>query len=181
MRGINKAIIVGTLGGDPDVRYTPDGKCISTVSMATNEKWKDKQGQPKEKTEWHRVTLFGKLGELARDYLRKGSKAYVEGKLTTQKWQDDHGSTHYTTQISVNEIGGVLQLLDPPPANNHQPAAQPAQSAQSAQKSHRQQPAHTQNSYQAQSQGTQRQPAQQQPQQQKQQQGFDDVNDEIPF
>ncbi|WP_439461808.1 single-stranded DNA-binding protein [Serratia quinivorans] len=110
-KGINKAIIVGNLGKDPEVRYTQSGSAIANVTIATSESWRDKAtGEQKEKTEWHRVVLFGKLAEIAGEYLRKGSQVYIEGKLTTRKWADQAGVEKYTTEIHVN-VGGVLQML----------------------------------------------------------------------
>jgi single-strand DNA-binding protein len=105
MRGVNKAVIVGTLGNDPDVRYTADGKAIANISVATSEQWKDKNsGEKQEKTEWHRVVFFGKLAEIVAEYLKKGSQVYVEGKLQTRKWQDKDGNDKYTTEIVANEM-----------------------------------------------------------------------------
>lgn len=108
-RGINKAIIVGNLGQDPDVRYTTEGKAVANLSIATSETWKDKStGEKKEKTEWHRVVMFGNLAEIVEKYVQKGSKIYIEGKLQTRKWQDKDGSDRYTTEIVANE----MQMLD---------------------------------------------------------------------
>ncbi|QIC87541.1 single-stranded DNA-binding protein [Serratia liquefaciens] len=110
-KGINKAIIVGNLGKDPEVRYMPNGGAVANITLATSESWRDKAtGEQKEKTEWHRVVLFGKLAEIAGEYLRKGSQVYIEGKLTTRKWADQAGVEKYTTEIHVN-VGGVLQML----------------------------------------------------------------------
>lgn len=109
-RGINKVILVGNLGKDPEIRYTPDGKAIANVTLATSETWKDKQGQQQEKTEWHRVVIFGKLAEIAGEYLRKGSQVYFEGKLQTRKWQDKSGQDKYTTEVVV-DINGQMQML----------------------------------------------------------------------
>ena len=104
-RGINKAIIVGHLGKDPDVRYTPNGGAVANVTIATTEQWKDKQtGEQQEKTEWHRVVFFGRLGEIAGEYLKKGSQVYVEGRLQTRKWQGNDGQDRYTTEIVANEM-----------------------------------------------------------------------------
>lgn len=104
-KGINKAIIIGNLGADPDVRFTPSGSAVANLSIATNERWKDKQtGEVKEKTEWHRVVLFGKLGEIARDYLRKGSQIFVEGRIQTRKWQGQDGQDRYTTEIVARDM-----------------------------------------------------------------------------
>lgn len=110
-KGINKAIIIGNLGKDPEVLYTQNGGAIANLTIATSESWRDKQsGEQKEKTEWHRVVLFGKLAEVAGEYLRKGSQVYIEGKLTTRKWEDQAGVERYTTEIHVN-IGGVMQMI----------------------------------------------------------------------
>ena len=108
-RGINKVILVGNLGNDPETRYTQAGAAITNVSVATSETWKDKQtGQPQERTEWHRVVFFNRLAEIAGEYLRKGSKVYVEGSLRTRKWQDKEGQDRYTTEI----VGNEMQMLD---------------------------------------------------------------------
>ncbi|NIG81801.1 single-stranded DNA-binding protein [Klebsiella sp. Ap-873] len=110
-RGVNKVIIVGNLGQDPEVRYLPNGGAVANITLATSESWRDKQtGETKEKTEWHRVVLFGKLAEVAGEYLRKGSQVYIEGKLTTRKWTDQSGVEKYTTEIHVN-VGGTMQML----------------------------------------------------------------------
>ena len=104
-RGINKVIIVGNLGQDPDTRYMPSGGAVTNFTVATNESWKDKQtGEQKERTEWHRVAMFGRLAEIAAEYLRKGSQVYVEGKLRTRKWQDRDGNDRYTTEIIADEM-----------------------------------------------------------------------------
>lgn len=104
-RGINKVIIVGNLGQDPEARATQNGGQVTTITVATSEKWKDKRtGQDVEETEWHRVVFFNKLAEIAGYYLRKGSKVYVEGKLKTRKWQDAQGVERYTTEIIANEL-----------------------------------------------------------------------------
>ncbi|MCW8877779.1 MAG: single-stranded DNA-binding protein [Kangiellaceae bacterium] len=111
-RGINKVILVGNLGQDPEVRYTPNGSAVTSISVATSESWKDKNtGQMQEKTEWHRVALFGKLAEIAGEYLRKGSQVYLEGKLQTRKWQDQQGQDRYTTEVVVDSFTGVMQML----------------------------------------------------------------------
>jgi single-strand DNA-binding protein len=141
-RGINKVILIGNLGNDPEVRYSQSGAAITNISVATSESWKDKQtGQPQERTEWHRVVFFNRLAEIAGEYLRKGSKVYVEGALRTRKWQDREGQDRYTTEIVASE----MQMLDsrgggqgaqpgsdsydqsaPRQAPAAQPAAQPA-------------------------------------------------------
>lgn len=110
-KGVNKVILVGNLGQDPEIRYQPSGGAVATLSIATSESWRDKQtGENKEQTEWHRVVLFGKLAEVAGEYLRKGSQVYIEGKLRTRKWQDQSGQDKYTTEVVVN-VGGVMQML----------------------------------------------------------------------
>jgi single-strand DNA-binding protein len=108
-RGINKVIIVGNIGQDPEVKYMPSGGAVTNVSIATSETWKDKNtGQPQERTEWHRVVFFNRLGEIAGEYLKKGSKVYVEGSLRTRKWQAQDGTDRYTTEIVASE----MQMLD---------------------------------------------------------------------
>ncbi len=111
-RGINKVILIGNLGQDPEVRYMPSGGAVTNITLATSETWKDKQtGEPKEKTEWHRVVFMGKLAEVAGEYLKKGSQVYVEGKLQTRKWQDQSGQERYTTEVMVDGFSGVMQML----------------------------------------------------------------------
>ncbi|ACS84534.1 single-stranded DNA-binding protein [Musicola paradisiaca] len=110
-RGVNKVILLGHLGQDPEVRYMPNGGAVANITLATSESWRDKQtGEQKEKTEWHRVVLFGKLAEVAGEYLRKGSQVYIEGQLQTRKWQDQSGQDRYTTEIVVN-VGGTMQMI----------------------------------------------------------------------
>lgn len=112
MNGINKVILVGTLGKDPEVKYTQGGSAIVNLSVATNESWKDKNtGEKVDKTEWHRVVMFGKLAEIAANYLKKGSQAYFEGKLQTRKWQDKDGQDRYSTEVVADQmqmLGGRL-------------------------------------------------------------------------
>ena len=104
-RGINKVIIVGNLGGDPETRYMPSGSAVTNMTVATNESWKDKQtGEQKERTEWHKVVMFDRLAEIAAEYLRKGSQVYIEGKLQTRKWQGKDGQDRYTTEVRANEM-----------------------------------------------------------------------------
>lgn len=104
-RGINKVILVGNLGKDPDVRYMPSGSQVTNVTIATSESWKDKQsGESKERTEWHNVVFFNRLAEIAGQYLKKGSQCYIEGSLRTRKWQDKEGKDRYTTEIVANEM-----------------------------------------------------------------------------
>ena len=104
-RGVNKVILVGNLGADPEVKYMPNGNAVANVTIATSESWKDKQsGEQKDKTEWHRVVFFRRLAEIAGEYLKKGSQIYIEGKLQTRKWQDKNGNDRYTTEIIANEM-----------------------------------------------------------------------------
>jgi single-strand DNA-binding protein len=108
-RGVNKVILIGNCGGDPETRYLPSGGAVTNVTLATSESWKDKtSGQQQERTEWHRVVFFNRLGEIAGEYLKKGSKVYVEGSLRTRKWQDKDGVDKYTTEIVASE----MQMLD---------------------------------------------------------------------
>lgn len=104
-RGVNKVILIGNLGKDPESRAMPNGKAVTNFSVATSESWRDKQtGEMKEQTEWHNVVMFDRLAEIAKDYLRKGSKVYIEGRLRTRKWQDKAGNDRYTTEIVANEM-----------------------------------------------------------------------------
>ena len=104
-RGINKVILVGNLGADPDTRYMPSGGAVTNLSLATSESWKDKEtGEQKERTEWHKVAMFGRLAEISAEYLRKGSQVYIEGKLRTRKWQDRDGNDRYTTEVIADEM-----------------------------------------------------------------------------
>jgi single-strand DNA-binding protein len=108
-RGINKVILVGNCGQDPETRFSSSGAAITNISLATSETWKDKQtGQQQERTEWHKVVFFNRLGEIAGEYLKKGSKVYIEGSLRTRKWQDKEGQDRYTTEI----VGNEMQMLD---------------------------------------------------------------------
>ncbi len=108
-RGINKVILIGNLGQDPDVKYMPNGGAVTNVTVATSDSWKDKNtGEMQERTEWHRVVFFRRLAEIAGEYLKKGSKVYIEGRLQTRKWQDQSGNDRYTTEIIANE----MQMLD---------------------------------------------------------------------
>jgi len=104
-RGVNKVILVGNLGKDPEVRYSPNGGAVANITIATSESWKDKtSGEKQEKTEWHRVVFFGRLAEIAGEYLKKGAQIYIEGRLQTRKWQDKEGKDRYTTEIVANEM-----------------------------------------------------------------------------
>ncbi|WP_317847654.1 single-stranded DNA-binding protein [Pseudomonas sp. HTZ2] len=159
-RGVNKVILVGTCGQDPEVRYLPNGTAVTNLSLATSEAWTDKQtGQKVEKTEWHRVVLFGKVAEIAGEYLRKGSQCYIEGKLKTREWEKD-GIKRYSTEVHV-DINGTMQLLGGRPDNHG--------GGQQQQRQHQQQ---------------RQQPRQQQrqaPQQSQQAAPPDDFDDDIPF
>ena len=113
MAGVNKCIIVGNLGKDPEVKFLPSGGAVANITVATSDEWKDKQsGEQKSKVEWHRVVMFGKLAEIAGEYLKKGSKVYLEGSLQTRKWQNQQGQDQYTTEIVLQGFNGVMQMLD---------------------------------------------------------------------
>jgi single-strand DNA-binding protein len=138
-RGINKVILVGNLGADPDTRYMPSGKAVTNIRIATSESWKDKQtGDMQERTEWHSIVMYDKLGEIAAEYLRKGSQVYIEGKIRTRKWQDKEGKDRYTTEIIADQMqmlggrgggGGSSEPREPRsatrPAEDRAPAAAP--------------------------------------------------------
>ena len=138
-RGVNKCILIGNIGQDPETKFMPSGGAVTNVSIATSESWKDKTtGEPKEKTEWHRVVFFNRLAEIAGEYLKKGSKVYVEGSLRTRKWQDQGGQDRYTTEIVASEMQmldsrgddqGGQQTRAPQQPAQQQPAQQPAQGA----------------------------------------------------
>ncbi|WP_279475325.1 single-stranded DNA-binding protein [Aeromonas veronii] len=125
-RGINKVILIGNLGQDPEVRYNQGGGSVTSITLATSESWRDKQtGEQKERTEWHRVVFMGKLAEVAGQHLKKGTQVYVEGKLQTRKWQAQEGSDRYTTEVMVDSFTGVLQMLGSRPQQSQPPASQP--------------------------------------------------------
>ncbi|MDJ0806956.1 MAG: single-stranded DNA-binding protein [Gammaproteobacteria bacterium] len=131
-RGINKVILIGNLGKDPEVRYMPSGGAVTNVTLATSDTWKDKSsGEQQERTEWHRVVFFNRLAEIAGEYLKKGSKVYVEGRLQTRKWQGQDGQDRYTTEIVANE----MQMLDSRGGSASFDAAPQAQSRPSGQSS----------------------------------------------
>jgi single-strand DNA-binding protein len=123
MASVNKAILIGNLGKDPEIRFMPDGKEVANFSIATSESWKDKStGEKQEKTEWHNITVYGRLAEIVGQYLRKGASVYVEGRLQTRKWQDKNGQDRYTTEIVASEMrmlggknGGATAENEPPP------------------------------------------------------------------
>lgn len=172
-RGVNKVILIGNLGQDPETRYTPNGNAVVNLNLATDESYKDRQtGQMVPKTEWHRVVMFGKVAEVAGQYLRKGSKVYIEGKLQTRKWQNRDGQDVYTTEVVV-DINGQMQMLDSRGAdggmNQGAPAGRPQQSGNSA-------PAGQQNNAPAQQAGGYSQPSQG-----SMPEPVDDFDDDIPF
>lgn len=135
-RGINKVIILGTLGQDPEVKYMPSGGAVCNMSLATSEQWNDKAtGEKKEQTEWHRVVIFGKLAEVAGEYLRKGSQVYVEGKLRTRKWTDQSGDEKYTTEIVLQPMNGVMQMIGGKSSDNGNQQSQQRQQSGSNQQS----------------------------------------------
>ncbi|EMW6872736.1 single-stranded DNA-binding protein [Providencia stuartii] len=132
-KGVNKVILIGNLGQDPEIRYIPNGGAVANLTLATSETWRDKQtGEMREKTEWHRVVIFGKLAEIAGEYLKKGSQIYVEGSLQTRKWTDQSGQDRYTTEVVVN-IGGAMQMLGGNGGNNQAGSQQPARQPQQPQ------------------------------------------------
>ncbi|MFV0576085.1 MAG: single-stranded DNA-binding protein [Vibrio sp.] len=127
-RGVNKVILVGNLGNDPEIRYLPDGTAVATITIATSEKWRDKAtNEEREKTEWHRVVFWGKKAEIASEYLRKGSQVYIEGKLETRKWQDQSGQDRYSTEVVVKGYNGIMQMLGNRSGASNQSWGQPQQ------------------------------------------------------
>lgn len=140
-RGVNKVILIGNLGQDPEVRYMPNGNAVANITVATSESWKDQQGQMQERTEWHRCVLYRRLAEIAGEYLKKGSKVYLEGRLQTREWQDQQGQKRYTTEIVVNE----MQMLDS--RNAGAGAGAPAQQGGQSNWGRPQQPAAQQGGY----------------------------------
>ncbi|AAO09870.1 single-stranded DNA-binding protein [Vibrio vulnificus] len=176
-RGINKVILVGNLGNDPEIRYMPSGGAVANITVATSETWRDKAtGEPREKTEWHRVTLYGKLAEVAGEYLRKGSQVYIEGQLQTRKWQDQNGQDRYSTEVVVQGYNGIMQMLGGRQQQGGAPAMGGAPQQQQGGWGQPQQPA-AQPSYQKQA-PAQQQPMQSQPQYNEPPMDFDD---DIPF
>lgn len=137
---VNKVILVGRLGKDPETRYMTSGEAVTNVTLATSENWKDKSGEKQEKTEWHNLVFYRRLAEIAGEYLKKGSQVYVEGKLQTRKWQDKEGKDRYTTEIVVNEMqmlgskssGGSFEVVENQSAPSRAPAARTAPSAPAA-------------------------------------------------
>lgn len=179
-RGINKVILLGHLGRDPEVKYMPNGNAVANITIATSESWKDKNtGQQQDRTEWHRVVIFGKLAEIAGQYLKKGSLVYIEGQLQTRKWTDQSGQDRYTTEIVVN-MQGTMQMLDRKGSNDNSGDFGSSQDygyqgqQQQPQQSYGNQGGSNQN-YQQSRNNTQQQPAQQAAP------TFDDFDDDIPF
>ncbi|WMN81021.1 single-stranded DNA-binding protein (plasmid) [Vibrio parahaemolyticus] len=175
-RGVNKVILVGNLGGDPEVRYMPNGGAVANITIATSESWRDKAtGEQREKTEWHRVALYGKLAEVAGEYLRKGSQVYIEGQLQTRKWQDQQGQDRYTTEVVVQGYQGVMQMLGGRAQGGQgQPAqGQPAQGRAQGGQPQQHAPQHAQPQHHQQSQPQQPQPQYNEPPM--------DFDDDIPF
>ncbi|EGR0671064.1 single-stranded DNA-binding protein [Vibrio vulnificus] len=174
---VNKVILVGNLGNDPEIRYMPSGGAVANITVATSETWRDKAtGEPREKTEWHRVTLYGKLAEVAGEYLRKGSQVYIEGQLQTRKWQDQNGQDRYSTEVVVQGYNGIMQMLGGRQQQGGAPAMGGAPQQQQGGWGQPQQPA-AQPSYQKQA-PAQQQPMQSQPQYNEPPMDFDD---DIPF
>ncbi|MCX9560055.1 single-stranded DNA-binding protein [Vibrio cholerae] len=174
-RGVNKVILIGNLGQDPEVRYMPSGGAVANITIATSETWRDKAtGEQKEKTEWHRVTLYGKLAEVAGEYLRKGSQVYIEGQLQTRKWQDQSGQDRYSTEVVVQGYNGIMQML----GGRAQQGGMPAQGGMDA-------PAQQGSWGQPQQPAKQHQPMQQSAPQQYSQPQYNeppmDFDDDIPF
>lgn len=140
-RGINKVILVGNLGADPETRYTPSGSAVTNIRLATTESWKDRQtGEQNERTEWHRIVFFNRLAEVAGEYLKKGSQVYIEGKMQTRKWQDQNGQDRYTTEVVANEMqmlgsraaGGTASFPDTDEPASAAPTATPQKQAPAA-------------------------------------------------
>ena len=179
-RGINKVILVGNIGQDPETKFMPSGGAVTNVSVATSESWKDKNtGQPQERTEWHRVVFFNRLAEIAGEYLKKGSKVYVEGSLRTRKWQGQDGQDRYTTEIVASE----MQMLDGRSGDSNQggydQGGYDQSQPQQRQAAPQQRQAPQQNQAPQQQGGYQQAPQQQA--QQPQAGGFDSFDDDIPF
>jgi len=179
-RGVNKVILVGNAGADPETRYMPNGNAVTNITLATSESWKDKQtGQQQERTEWHRVVFFGRLAEIAGEYIRKGSQVYVEGSLRTRKWQGQDGQDRYTTEIVV-DINGNMQLLGGRGgAGGSDDYNQSAPAPQQQQRAPRPQQAAPQGGQQYDNRPPQQ--PQSRPQQQPAQQDYDSFDDDIPF
>lgn len=172
-RGINKVILIGNAGGDPDVRYLPNGNAVANLTLATSDSWKDKQtGQLQERTEWHRVSFFGKIAEIVGQYIKKGSKLYIEGRLQTREWEKD-GVKRYTTEVIV-DMGGTMQMLDGREDSGGQNANRAPQNNQQRQQGGQQHHGQQQNNSGQQYQGQQQSAQQSQPE-------GDQFDDDIPF
>ena len=188
-RGINKVILIGNLGNDPEQKSMPNGNAVTNITVATSESWTDKQsGQKQERTEWHRVVFFNRLAEIVGQYLSKGSKVYLEGSLRTRKWQDKNGADHYSTEIIASEMqmldsrGGVQQQQGGYQQSQQQPQQQQSQQQGGYQQSPPQQASQQQQQPQQQQPAQQQQSQQQAPQPQAAATGnFDDFDDDIPF
>jgi len=183
-KGVNKVILIGNLGQDPEIRYMPNGGAVANLTLATSESWKDKAtGETKEKTEWHRISIFGKLAEIAGEYLKKGSKIYVEGKLQTRKWQDQSGADRYSTEVVLQGFDGVMQMLDGKPSGQGGQQQAPAQQQGQRQQGQSNSQGFASNGQQyGQQQDQQKQTAQNQGQQQAKSPDLDDDwPDDIPF
>jgi single-strand DNA-binding protein len=185
-RGVNKVILVGNLGNDPEVRYMPNGNAVANLSIATSESWKDQQGQPQERTEWHKVTMYRRLAEIAGEYLKKGSSIYLEGKLQTRKWQDQQGNDRYTTEVIADQmqmLGGRNDGGNSQGGQNQGGGYQ--QRPQGGQNQGGGQGGYQQNQGGGQQGGYQKQPAQQAPQNQQKAPPMSepdfDFDDDIPF
>jgi len=178
-RGINKVILVGNLGQDPDVRYTTSGAAVTNISVATSESWKDKAtGEDVIKTEWHRVVFFGRLAEIAGEYLKRGSKVYIEGKLQTRKWQDQNNQDRYTTEI----LAGEMQMLDAKQSGGQgQYSGGQAPTAPRSNNPSQQNQGQNQNNYQQNNNQGQQNQGQNNQQSSQQAPAFDDFDDDIPF
>ena len=187
-RGVNKVILIGNLGNDPEIRYMPSGGAVANITIATSESWRDKStGEQREKTEWHRVALFGKLAEVAGEYLRKGSQVYIEGQLQTRKWQNQQGQDQYTTEVVVQGFNGVMQMLGGRNGGQGAPMGGQQQQQNQGNWGQPQQPAAApqqnyapQQQQQPQQQSAPQQSAPQQPQQQYNEPPMD-FDDDIPF
>ena len=173
-RSLNKVSLIGNLGGEPEIRYTPSGGAVANISLATSDSWKDKNsGQMQERTEWHRIAIYGKLAEIVQQYLHKGSKVYIEGKLQTRKWQDKEGKDRYTTEIVVDSFTGNLVMLDGPQGSGG--AITPHNTGSQSR------PSHTESSQQMPTTPVQQQPKTPAPHKEIAMAGIDQFDDDIPF
>ena len=179
-RGINKVILIGNVGGDPETRYLPNGNAVTNLTLATSDSWRDKQtGQMQERTEWHRISLFGKIAEIAGQYLSKGSKVYIEGRLQTREWEKD-GVKRYTTEIIV-DMGGSMQMLDSRGDNEGGNRPAPAPRQQQPQQQYQQQSQQPQQQQYQQQQAAPQRPAPSVQQDAQPAPDYDSFDDDIPF